>query len=311
MRSKEQMNMIRHDDPRVHLVVPDPGAIVNGCQDQFSNVRLPEKHRPPPGLIEQPVHGDECFAGSQIGGWKRAIGRKTAVQAERDEQRLADYIEMREPAFFEKHNWVVRRASGDSQSWRPGRPPQATSLPHFCILLLASLVFVGTLSAAPVRYPSPIELAVSPDGARLFVLCEGTDELVFADAHSGKIAGRVQVGRVPKGLWLSGRYAYVANSWSDTVSVVDTSTLQVTRTLKTGFEPNAVFADPAGATIYTGNRIGNDISVIDLATGAETRRLAAGRGARYLTPTPDGQSLFCTHIYPNRSEERRVGKESR
>ena len=299
MRRKQQMNMVGHDHERMQLIVPDLGAALDGGQHHLSDVRLSEKHRPATGLIEQPVHRDECLAGRQIRGWKRAIGRKTAVQAERDEQRLADYIEMREPAFFEKHNWVVRRASGDSQSWRPGRPPQATSLPHFCILLLASLVFVGTLSAAPVRYPTPIELAVSPDGARLFVLCEGTDELVFADAHTGKIAGRVQVGRVPKGLWLSGRYAYVANSWSDTVSVVDTSTLQVTRTLKTGFEPNAVFADPAGATIYTANRIGNDISVIDLASGAETRRLAAGRGASYLTPTPDGQSLFCTHIYPN------------
>jgi DNA-binding beta-propeller fold protein YncE len=37
------------------------------------------------------------------------------------------------------------------------------------------MVSIGTLCAAPVRYPSPVELAVSPDGARLYVLCEGTD----------------------------------------------------------------------------------------------------------------------------------------
>ncbi|MGA3041498.1 MAG: hypothetical protein ABSF54_12000, partial [Bryobacteraceae bacterium] len=176
---------------------------------------------------------------------------------------------------------------------RPTRPPQATSLPHVLLLMVS----IGTLCAAPVRYPSPVELAVSPDGARLYVLCEGTDELAVIDAHTGKIAGRVQVGRMPKGLWLSGRYAYVANSWSDTVSVVDTGTLQVTRTLKAGFEPNAVFANES--TLFTANRISNDISVVDLASGAETRRLAAGRGASYLTPTPDGQSLYATHIYPN------------
>jgi len=153
-----------------------------------------------------------------------------------------------------------------------------------------------------VRYPSPIELAVSPDGAHLYVLCEGTDELAVIDTHTGKIAGRVQVGRVPKGLWLNGRYAYVANSWSDTVSVIDTSTLQVTRTLKTGFEPNAVFANETA--LFTANRISNDISIIDLSTGGETRRLAAGRGASYLTPSPDGQSLYCTHIYPNIGQHR-------
>ena len=180
-----------------------------------------------------------------------------------------------------------------------GRAKLACAGRSACATLLASLALVGMLGAAPVRYPSPIELAVTPDGARLFVLCEGTDELIVADAQTGKIAGRVQVGRVPKGLWLQGRYAFVANSWSDTVSVVDSTTLQVTHTLKAGFEPNAVLTDPAGATVYTANRIGNDISVIDLASGEETRRLAAGRGAGYLTPSPDGRSIYCTHIYPN------------
>jgi YVTN family beta-propeller protein len=211
------------------------------------------------------------------------------VQAKGDEQGLADHVEMRQAAIP-----VVRGTREDSQSRRPARPPQAASLPHILLTLMLSM---GTLCAATVRYPTPIELAVSPDGARLFVLCEGTDELAVIDAHTGKIAGRVQVGRVPKGLWLGGRFAYVANSWSDTVSVIDASTLQVTRTLKTGFEPNAVFANQSA--IFTANRISDDISVIDLASGVETRRLAGGRGASYLTPSPDGQSLYCTHIYPN------------
>jgi YVTN family beta-propeller protein len=168
-----------------------------------------------------------------------------------------------------------------------------------CASIAVGLALAAALSAAPPRYPSPVELAVSADGARLFIVCEGTDELVLADARAGKVVGRVQVGRVPKGLWLRGRYAFVANSWSDTVSVVDTGSLQVTRTLPAGFEPNAVFADQAGATVYTANRISNDISVIDFATGTETRRLAGGRGASYLTPSPDGLSLYSTHIYPN------------
>ena len=190
------------------------------------------------------------------------------------------------------------------QSWPqpPFRRPEPAEsrlraeLPALRYVVL-SLALLGALHAATVRYSSPIELAVSPDGARLYVLCEGTDELAVIDAHTGKITGRVPVGHVPKGLWLAGGNAYVANSWSDSVSVVDTSALQVTRTLKTGFEPNAVFAN--GTALFTANRIGNDISVIDLASGVETRRLAAGRGASYLTPSSDGQSLYCTHIYPN------------
>ena len=300
MGRKQQMNMIGHDRPSVHLVVPDLDSVLDGGQDQLSNRRLSEKHGATPGFVQQSVHGDERFAGSQILRRKSAICRQTVVQAEGDEQRLANHIEMRKPALFENHISVVHPADQNSQAWRPERPPQAKGLPHFSsILLLTALSLLGTLHAAPLHYPSPIELTLSPDGARLLVLCEGTDELTVIDAHTGKIEGRVPVGRVPKGLWLSGRYAYIANSWSDTVSVIDTDTLQVTRTLKTGFEPNAVFADQSAATIYTANRISNDISVIDLASGVETRRLAAGRGASYLTPSPDGHSLYCTHIYPN------------
>ena len=162
------------------------------------------------------------------------------------------------------------------------------------------LVWLGlaaALYAAPLRYPTPVEVAVSADGARLFVVCEGTGEVVVADARSGAQIARIAVGSVPKGLWLSGRFAYVANSWSDTVSVIDTATLAVTQTFKTGFEPNAVYADDHA--VFTANRISNDISVIDPATGVETRRLAAGRGASYLTPSPDGRMIYCTHLYPN------------
>jgi YVTN family beta-propeller protein len=199
---------------------------------------------------------------------------------------------MRKPPFSENHSLLVGVRRQNSPTERPTRPLQAKGLPHILLFLSAGILF-----AAPPRYPSPIELAVSPDNAHLYVLCEGTDELSVLDPHTGKITGRVPVGRVPKGLFLNGRYAYVANSWSDTVSVIDTTALSVTRTLKTGFEPNAVFANDT--TLFTANRIGNDISVIDLATGAETRRLPAGRGASYLTPSPDGQSLYSTHIYPN------------
>ena len=310
----QQMNMVGHNHKRMQLIMPDLGAVLDGVQDQLCDCGLLQKHRPAAGRIEQSVHRDERFAGSQTRGWERPVSRQRPVQPESNEQRLADHIQMRKPPFSGNHIPVVpqyrEHSPARNKLWgRPsacsglsGRllPPQKSrfsgeGLPH----ILLALAFLGTLSAAPIRYPSPIELAVTPDGARLLVLCEGTNELAIINAHTGKITGRVPVGRVPKGLWLTGRTAFVANSWSDTVSVVDTATLQVTRTLKTGFEPNAVVADQSAATVYTANRIGNDISVIDLASGVETRRLAAGRGASYLTPTPDGRSLYCTHIYPN------------
>ncbi len=166
-------------------------------------------------------------------------------------------------------------------------------------VVFAALIGLAANPATP-RYRSPIELTVSPDGARLYVLCDGTDEVVVIDTASRRMLRHIAVGRVPKGLWLApdGKHLYVANSWSDSVSEIATDSLAVTRTLPAGFEPNAAAADREGRFLYIANRIGNDVSVVDLSTGQETKRLAAGRGASYLTISPDGARIYCTHIYP-------------
>ncbi len=165
-----------------------------------------------------------------------------------------------------------------------------------------ALALVSTGASSPgVRYPSPIELALSPDGMRLYALCEGTDEVVVYDSSSRTILHRIRVGRVPKGFALSAdaKRLYVANSWSDSVSEIDTASMEVVRNLPAGFEPNAVVADRDRRFLFVANRISSDVSVVDLATGRETKRLLAGRGASYLALSPDGGQVYCTHIYPN------------
>jgi len=151
------------------------------------------------------------------------------------------------------------------------------------------------------RYLSPIEMLLSSDGRLLYVVCESSDEVRVVDRASGKVVGNVAVGRAPRGIASSpdGRVLYVTNSWSDNVSVIDTAQMRVVQTLPAGFEPTGVVADRSGTTLYVANRLSSDISVIDLNSGRETKRLLAGRGASYLALSPDGKSVFCTHIYPN------------
>jgi YVTN family beta-propeller protein len=167
-----------------------------------------------------------------------------------------------------------------------------------CGALYAAIVLTTALAAAEPRYLNPIELAVSPDGARLYVVCDGSDELAVVELQSGKIVKRIPVGRVPKGIALSTDRStiFVANSWSDTVSAIDAGNLQVTKTYRAGFEPTGVAV--AGPVVYTANRIGNDVSVINSTTGEEERRLPAGRGASYLAMPPSGAAIVSTHVYP-------------
>ena len=151
------------------------------------------------------------------------------------------------------------------------------------------------------RYLSPIEMAFSPDGRWLYVVCQAADELRVVDIQSGRVVHTVPVEHVPRGIALSpdGLSIYVTNAWSDTVSVIDAETLKTVRTLPTGFEPTGIVSDRAGKTLYVANRLSNDISVIDVSTGQEVKRLLAGRGASYLALSADGKWVYGTHIYPN------------
>jgi YVTN family beta-propeller protein len=171
------------------------------------------------------------------------------------------------------------------------------------LLLLAPAAKPAARSDAEAneRYLSPIEMALSPDGRLLYVVCQGSDELRVVDIQSGKVVSAVPVGHVPRGIAWSrdGRQIYVTNAWSDTVSVIDAATLKVVRTLATGFEPTGIVSDQSGETLYVANRLSNDISVIDVNSGQEIKRLLAGRGASYLALSADGKWIYGTHIYPN------------
>ncbi|HUX44463.1 MAG TPA: beta-propeller fold lactonase family protein [Terracidiphilus sp.] len=185
----------------------------------------------------------------------------------------------------------------------------ASGLAGAAVLLLTAAGWSGGRSHAvvtgrtgePLEYASPVEMLFSRDGSRLYVLCQGTDQVRVLDAATYAPIKTIAVGHVPRGFSLSpdGTRLFVANSWDDTLSVIDTRTLEVTATWPVGSEPSSVVEDHAGKRLYVANRISDDVAVLDAETGAEEKRLAAGRGASYLTISPDGKDVFVTHVYPN------------
>ena len=171
-------------------------------------------------------------------------------------------------------------------------------------LLAAALLTYHPVRAAEaddVDYASPLEVLLSPDGARLYVLCQQSEEVRVLDAASYSVMKTIAVGKVPRGFSLSpdGTRLFVTNSWDDTLSVIDTRTLTVTATWPVGAEPSSVVEDRAGKRLFVANRISNDVAVLDAQTGAEKKRLLSGRGSSYLAISPDGSRIYATHIYPN------------
>jgi YVTN family beta-propeller protein len=150
-------------------------------------------------------------------------------------------------------------------------------------------------------YASPLELLLSSDGSRLYVLCQGTGEVRVLATAGGRELAAIPVGRMPRGFSFSpdGARLFVVNSWDDTVSVIDTRKGAVAATWKAGFEPSSVLEDRAGKQLFIADRIGNNVTVLDATTGEEKETLEAGRGASYLALPADGSRLFATHVYPN------------
>ncbi len=161
-------------------------------------------------------------------------------------------------------------------------------------------------SGQALTYASPLEMIFSPDGKRLYVLCQGSDQLRVLDPSTYAEIKSIPIGHIPRGIALSPDSArlYITNSWDDSLSVIDTASLEVAATWPVSAEPSGVFEDRAGKHLFVANRISNDVAILNAQTGEEEKRLAAGRGASYITPSPDGARIYVTHVYPNPTAQR-------
>jgi YVTN family beta-propeller protein len=156
----------------------------------------------------------------------------------------------------------------------------------------------SSTGAAQPNYLTPIAAKFSPDGERLYVVCEDDDSVLAVDPKTQRVVNKVKVGHKPKDLAVSpdGKILYVSNEWSDTVSIIDTATFQVQKTLPTGWGPRGLTTDKGGKILYVANSIGNDVSVLDLAAGTELKRLTALRSPHYVQLSRDGRHVYVSNV---------------
>jgi len=150
-------------------------------------------------------------------------------------------------------------------------------------------------------YKTPVNLTVSPDGRRLYVVCENSDSLMIVDAQTRQVVCEIAVGRRPKDVALSpdGNVAYVTNRLSDSLSIVDTASCSVVREIAVGDEPHGVLTDPSGAKLYVLNTQDDSISVFETASLTVVNHLVAGCGPWSLALSSDGEVIAVTNVRPN------------
>ena len=109
-----------------------------------------------------------------------------------------------------------------------------------------------------------------------------TGTVSVVDLTSMTVTANISTGLHPTGMAFSGKYLLVANTYSDTISVIDTTNNQVAWTINVGLPigipgsgepaygaaPNSITVDPKTGFAYVAFYNANAIGVIDIAKGA-------------------------------------------
>ncbi len=158
-----------------------------------------------------------------------------------------------------------------------------------------------TLSPADYRYKTPVNLAVSANGERIYVVCEHSDSVIVVDSAIGAVVKEIPVGRRPHDAALSpdGTRVYVSNRMSASLSVIDTSDLRVIAEITVGHEPHGVVVDPTGKKLVVLNTADDTASIVDLESLTESRRLVMGIGPWSIALSEDGRTAYATSVRPN------------
>lgn len=109
--------------------------------------------------------------------------------------------------------------------------------------------FIGVVATVAMPHSGPFGAKVTPDGSRLFVPLFGTygaegpgNTLAVVDTATDSVVGKITLGERPEDVDFTenGKYAYVTNSNSATVTCIDVSTLAIVATIPVGkpFDPN-------------------------------------------------------------------------
>ncbi|MBS1503698.1 MAG: beta-propeller fold lactonase family protein, partial [Bacteroidetes bacterium] len=87
-------------------------------------------------------------------------------------------------------------------------------------------------------------------------------------------------------------FAYICNYGSNSVTVINTSTLATVATIPVGSGPDGIAISPDGNTVYVSNSSSNNVSVIDAVNYTVTATIPAGSGPSGLVLSPDGGTLY-------------------
>jgi YVTN family beta-propeller protein len=184
-------------------------------------------------------------------------------------------------------------------------PPMLGAYHIFVSDLVAGAVYsLGAQTEAAAR--STHGLGLSPDGQSLYVTDVASNRLLVFHLSGGRLSNphAAHVGAQPVHMVASpdGRYIFVTNFSGASVSVVDTTTWSVTRTIKTPAAPHSIVLSPDGRYIYVACYLGAAVAIIATAQQAVVGTIPLPAQARPygLNISRDGHYLYTSDNFSGR-----------
>jgi YVTN family beta-propeller protein len=145
---------------------------------------------------------------------------------------------------------------------------------------------------------NPVAVAVNPARNEAYVVNEGTPSglgsLTIINAEKNSVVGTIPLHKQPLSIELdpAGDLAYVANSGSNTISVVDLKARREVAQIGAGEEPVFTRLSPDGKTLAVANRRGNSVSLIDPIARKLRSVVTDCPGAADIVILPDSSKAF-------------------
>ncbi len=143
------------------------------------------------------------------------------------------------------------------------------------------------------RYHRPHGIDLDPKTGRLVVTIENPSGLLLVDPSQRKVLKMYDVkGEAPHMVLLSpdGNRAYVSNTGTGTLSIVDLETSEV-KVIPSAARPQGTAFSPDRKTVYMTNLDGNSISIFNAAKRERTGTIETGKGPCRIASTSDGKTL--------------------
>jgi YVTN family beta-propeller protein len=160
-----------------------------------------------------------------------------------------------------------------------GNNPVATGLPaETYTITVTDSKGCSVSKTIVITQPTSIELTAS----KIDPVCYGSTGTINFSATGG-----------------TAKVAYITNSASNTVTVLNTVTNLPVTTITVGNTPHAVSVSPNGSFVYITNSDSNTVSVINTSTNTVVATIPVGNSPHQLRVTPDGSKVYVANAVSN------------